>query len=95
MEFHSGKKQFELRIEGYQFLDGDNQYDRNWLMVYCGISVPAGHWSFTDAFAFTWDIQRWADMFDNIPSQPDPSYELSLEYVIAFNYLGMKDDIFH
>lgn len=83
-----------LRVVSYQFAEGDNWYDSNWLIVAGEASCSDGAWTFRDPCLLTIEavsLGRW------LVRSADASLDVEpidfLEPHLGFDRLGIADDL--
>ena len=80
---------FELKIEGYQFPEiQDDRWDSNWLVVSGRVAHPRGNWSFRHACLTTFELEQLARWFDTVAvGKPKSAEGYFTEPNLEFRYV--------
>lgn len=76
MHIHSGSNAFTLELVGYEFPDGNNYYDANWLMVAGSVRCQAGYWQFRDPCLLTSEVEELIQFLAAVATGEAPAQEI-------------------
>ena len=65
----------EIKITDYQFpKETDDDWDKNWLIIYLKVKSNFGNWQTIDPSLTTWEVRELINWFDTLSRNLTPNY---------------------